>query len=235
MTEYDAVIVGGGVAGLSAAVFTARAGLETLVVNCERSILARNALLENYPGFPVGIDPRRFLDMLRDQARHAGCTFDQARVDEVATTGAGFETHMEGRSVASRYVIAASWDDAGYLADLPVEVEEGFIEAGPTGETSVEGLYAAGRLAGGYHQAIVAAGHGAQVALTLLREDDPEFYNDWTTPEGYFTNRGYEVPTGCEEITAAERKRREEEGREVLREHLERTYREDPDAHPENE
>lgn len=235
MTEYDAVIVGGGVAGLSAGVFTARAGLETLVVDCGRSILARNALLENYPGFPVGIDPRRFLDMLRDQARHAGCTFDRAEVTGISTTRAGFEVHMDSRSVASRYVIAASWADTDYLAGLDVEVDERFVESGPAGRTDIEGLYAAGRLAGGYHQAIVAAGHGAQVALTLLRDDDPEFYNDWTTPEGYFTNRGYEVPTGCEEITAAERERRERRANETLREHLERTYTEGPESHPENE
>ncbi|MCH7660101.1 MAG: FAD-dependent oxidoreductase, partial [Euryarchaeota archaeon] len=70
MTEYDVVIVGGGVAGLSAGIFTARAGLETLIVDQGRSILARNALLENYPGFPIGINPRRFLDMVEAQARH---------------------------------------------------------------------------------------------------------------------------------------------------------------------
>lgn len=235
MTEYDVVIVGGGVAGLSAGIFTARAGLETLIVNRGRSILARNALLENYPGFPIGINPRRFLDMVETQARHAGCTFDGAEVSDLSMTGAGFEVHMNARSVAARYVIAASWGDTGYLADLDIESDEGFIESTATGRTSLDGLYAAGRLAGQYHQAIIAAGHGAQVALTLLRDDDPDFYNDWTAPEGYFTNRGYAVPTGCKEITDEERRRREERSIETLREHLGRSYEEGPDTHPENE
>lgn len=235
MTEYDVVIVGGGVAGLSAGIFTARAGLETLIVDQGRSILARNALLENYPGFPIGINPRRFLDMVEAQARHAGCAFDRAEVSDLSTTRAGFEVHMDARSVAARYVVAASWADTGYLSGLDVEVDEGFIDSSATGRTSLDGLYAAGRLAGQYHQAIIAAGHGAQVALTLLRDDDPDFYNDWTTPEGYFTNRGYTVPTGCEEITDEERQRREKRALETLREHLDRSYREGPDSHPENE
>jgi len=44
---YDVLIVGGGVAGLSAATFTARTGLETLVIDTDESILRRNAHLEN--------------------------------------------------------------------------------------------------------------------------------------------------------------------------------------------
>lgn len=235
MTTHDVAIVGAGVAGLSAGIFTARAGLDTVIVSRDRSILARNALLENYPGFPIGIDPRRFLEMLQDQARHAGCTFDQGGVEEISTTRDDFEVHMEGWSLATRYVIAASWDDTAYLDGLGVDVEEGFIDAAATGETAVEGLYAAGRLAGQYHQAIVSAGHGAQVALTLIREDDPEFYNDWTVPEGYFTNRGHEVPRGCEEITEAERHRRELRAAGTIREHLDRAYPDGPDPHPESE
>ena len=48
----DVLIVGGGVAGLSAGIFTGRAGLDTLVVSEGESILERNAHLENYPGSP---------------------------------------------------------------------------------------------------------------------------------------------------------------------------------------
>lgn len=236
MAQYDVVIVGGGVAGLSAGIFTVRAGFETLIVNCDRSILARNALLENYPGFPIGINPRRFLDMLTSHARHAGCEFDQAVVTDLTETAAGFEVHMETRSVATRYAIAASWDDLGYLDGLGIDPEpDQFIETSPAGRTAVDGLYAAGRLAGQYHQAIVAAGHGAQVAITLIKDDDPDFYADWTVPEGYFTNRGFEVPRGCEEIDDAERNRREERAAATIREHLDRPYEEGPTAHPDEE
>jgi thioredoxin reductase len=51
-TPSEVVVVGGGVAGLSAAVFTARHGLDTLVVDAGESILRRNAHLENFPRLP---------------------------------------------------------------------------------------------------------------------------------------------------------------------------------------
>ncbi|MFT4923653.1 MAG: thioredoxin reductase (NADPH), partial [Haloarculaceae archaeon] len=49
----DVCIVGAGPAGLTAGIFTARAGLDTLVVNTDAPILERNAHLENVPGFPA--------------------------------------------------------------------------------------------------------------------------------------------------------------------------------------
>jgi len=64
----DVVVVGGGVAGLSTAVFTARQGLDTLVIDDGGSLLRRNAHLENFPGFPLGVDARRLLDLLAEQA-----------------------------------------------------------------------------------------------------------------------------------------------------------------------
>lgn len=47
-------VVGGGVAG----VFTARHGLETTIYDAGDSLLRRNAHLENFPGFPLGINAR---------------------------------------------------------------------------------------------------------------------------------------------------------------------------------
>jgi Thioredoxin reductase len=56
----DVCIVGAGPAGLTAGLFTARAGLDTLVVNAGEPILRRNAHLENVPGFPAGVNSRLF-------------------------------------------------------------------------------------------------------------------------------------------------------------------------------
>ncbi len=53
----DVCIVGGGVSGLAASIYTARAGLDTLIVDGGESILARNASLENYPGFRTASTP----------------------------------------------------------------------------------------------------------------------------------------------------------------------------------
>jgi len=81
----DVVVVGGGVAGLSTAVFTARQGLDALVVDPGESILRRNAHLENFPGFQLGVDPRRLLDLLAEQA--AGADRLDGRVTSVSAAG----------------------------------------------------------------------------------------------------------------------------------------------------
>ena len=57
-TKYDVAIVGGGPAGCSAGVFCSRAGLDTVVVSNGRSTLQKCAFVENYLGFPAGIEPQ---------------------------------------------------------------------------------------------------------------------------------------------------------------------------------
>ncbi|WP_227376447.1 NAD(P)/FAD-dependent oxidoreductase [Haladaptatus halobius] len=241
MTRYDVLIVGGGVAGLSAGIFTARADLDTLVVNDGVSILHRNAILENFPGFPAGIDSRLYCLMLEEQAERAGCARLDARVSDVSRADEngesdGFAVDTDEETVEADRVVAASWSDSAYLDGLGLDFEQSgskqFVSVDDAGRTAVEGLYAAGRLAEQYHQAIVSAGHGSQVGLTVVEDADPEFYHDWVTPEGYFTNRDREVPVGCEEISEEERQRRARRAHDRLRTYLEEWEDERPVPHP---
>jgi thioredoxin reductase (NADPH) len=242
MTDYDVLIIGGGVAGLSAATFTARADLDTLVVNDGVSILYRNAILENFPGFPAGIDSRLFSLMLQEQAERAGCARLDAKVTDVARANhaddGGFtvETNGDGETISSERVVMTSWSDASYVDGLDLELEESgskrYVPVDDDGRTDVDGLYAAGRIAEQYHQAIVAAGHGSQVGITVVHDADPDFYHDWVVPEGYFTNRDREVPEGCEEISEDERQRRARKAHDRLRDYLEEWEDERPVPHP---
>lgn len=267
-TVHDVLIVGGGVAGLSAAIFTARAGLETVVATAGESILNRNAHIENFSGFPAGINPRLLLEMQRSQATRNGAELRRARVvslDRVTASeeddapdhdarfvatiqpeGRASESGVEGntasevdgdrRTIAADHVIAASWSDAAYLepagADLRDAGSKTYVQDDGHGRTSIDGLYAAGRLAERYHQAIVAAGDGARTAITLIHDADVPFYHDWVTPEGYFTDRGREVPPGCEEISEAERSAREHESVAVMREYFGEPHHEPQRTHP---
>ncbi|WP_323368564.1 NAD(P)/FAD-dependent oxidoreductase [Natrarchaeobaculum sulfurireducens] len=238
----DICIVGGGVAGLAASMFTERAGLDTLVVDGGESILARNASLENYPGFPDGVDARRYLRLARKQARNAGVTFELGRVTSVepideSDLEQGFVLETDGGDpLSARRVIAASWPNSEYLVPLDVgRIQRGskyHVDVDDAGRTAVDGVYAAGRIAGEPHQTIVAAGHGAKVALAVIHDSDANFYHDWVAPEGYFTARDRNIPPGCEEIDDAERRRRDEQARETILEAFAEPLDEQPTMHP---
>ncbi|WP_424018349.1 FAD-dependent oxidoreductase [Halorientalis pallida] len=186
----ETVIVGGGPAGASAAVFCARAGLDTLVFDRGRSSLKRCAHLENYLGFPGGIDVATFYELARAQMREFGAELVSDLVESVTRTDTGFRVEtQQGRVVETDRLVAAAKYDADYLRPLGTqdamftthehdgESEAYFDREYPDddGRTPIEGLYVAGPLAGVADQAIVAAGHGATVARTLIadaRRDD---------------------------------------------------------------
>lgn len=81
--RYDVAIVGGGPAGCAAGVLAARYGLETVVFDRGNSSLARCAFLENYLGFPGGIDVQTFIELIQAHAEEAGCTLVRELVSAV--------------------------------------------------------------------------------------------------------------------------------------------------------
>ena len=243
--QHELLIIGGGVAGLTAATFTARAGIETMVINDGETVLRRNAHLENIPGFPAGVNPRRFADMLRAQATRNGAEYQTGTVTELTAdadeeftatitggqassdTDANSETDDGSeptRELTADRVLAASFPDADYLDGFNIETRDAdskqYAEAGELGRTGVEGLYVAGRLAERYHQAVIAAGDGAEAAITLIHDAEIPFYNDWVAPEGYWTDRGREVPPGCEEIDPTEQRARQEAAMAAMQEYF---------------
>jgi thioredoxin reductase len=229
-------VIGAGPAGLTAGIYTARAGLDTTIQHDDSSILNRNAHLENVPGFPAGVSARRFLDLTRQQARRNDCTLREGAVTAVRQSGEEFTVETAEQSRESEYVICASWADTEYLDGLDVDTfsrgSKEYFDVDRDGASSVDGLYAAGRIAGEPHQAVVAAGHGAKVGLAVIEDSGVPFYHDWVAPEGYFTDRGRPVPPGCEEIDDEERKRRERETLEQMQDTFETRYPDPPRQHP---
>ena len=236
-SDCDVLIVGGGPAGLSAGIFTARAGLDTLLVTDGDPILRRNAHLENYPGFPAGVNSHRLLELMGEQADRAGCERREGRVVDLQQSDDGFVAETDdGRQVTAGNVVAATKNTVDFLTGIDgVEIlDRGkeFVDTDDRGRTGVAGLYAAGRLAAQPHQAIIVAGHGATVGVTLIEDSDVDFYHDWVTPEGYFTDRGRELPPGGGEIDKAERESREVESVATMQERFAEPHPEEPQQHP---
>jgi len=199
--EHDVVVVGGGAAGLSAAVFTARYGLETTVFDGGKSAIKQCAHIENYLGFPGGIKPERLLELGRTQAEHEGATVVEERVIEVRRHEEGFAVETtDTRTVAGRVVVAAAYD-----GEILEEFEDELPDSDPfapteDGRTAVDGLYVAGWMSDEtVHQVGVSAGHGARVGLALARDDMSERYwgavgeryVDWVVHEGRYGGEGW--------------------------------------------
>jgi thioredoxin reductase (NADPH) len=81
----NVVIIGTGCAGLTAAIYTARANLNPLVIEgpLPGGQLTTTSEVENFPGFPEGVDGFHLMDNLRKQAVKFGTRFEQALVDAV--------------------------------------------------------------------------------------------------------------------------------------------------------
>jgi hypothetical protein len=183
--DVDLVIVGGGPAGCAVGVCTARYGLDTVIFDRGNSSLRRCAFLENYLGFPAGIDIETFYELIHDHVVEAGCDLVSDMVESVTRTDGGFRVRtQDGQSVLTRRVVAATTYDGEYLRGLDSdekmfdihehhgEVHEEFDReyTDADGRTPVEGLYVAGALAGHGEQVIIAAGHGMTVGRELLAD-----------------------------------------------------------------
>ena len=109
-TVENVVIIGTGCAGLTAAIYTARANLNPLVL--EGSLpggqLTTTSEVENFPGFPDGIDGFMLMDNLRKQATKFVTRFEQAMVTAVNFTSMPRKLVCGDRTILSKAVIIAT-------------------------------------------------------------------------------------------------------------------------------
>src|SRR5579859_1931316 len=83
---YDVAIVGGGPAGASAATFTARAGLQTVLIDADAG-MTRRAMVNNHLGFPTGVTGPDLVDNGKAQAANAGAEVVHGKVVELRPDG----------------------------------------------------------------------------------------------------------------------------------------------------
>ena len=161
---YDLVIVGGGPAGLSAAIYAARAQLSALVLEKDyggRGVIAVSERVDNYPGLP-GIAGFDLADSFRRQAKALGASFRMAEVTCITRTPDGFPIACkDGKMLEARAVIYAA--GAGYRRlDIPGAALVGVSYCAPC-----DGAFFAGRevaVVGGGDTALEDALYMARIA-----------------------------------------------------------------------
>jgi thioredoxin reductase (NADPH) len=122
---HDAIILGGGPAGLTAGIYLMRAGIETLLI--ERGILGGTPMkydrVENYPGFPDGVACSELMGRMAGQAKRVGLvTKEFAEVEEVSLRGDRFAVRAGGEDFECEGIVVATGTEAMKLG-IPGEKE----------------------------------------------------------------------------------------------------------------
>ncbi len=131
---YDLIIVGGGPAGLTAAIYAAREGMDTLVI--ERGGIGGQAgateRIDNYPGFPQGVSGADLADRMREQAERFGVELLIAQtVSRINAGAAGNGVHTVATESGPEYRAPAALLAPGTrYRRLNVPGEDDFIGAG---------------------------------------------------------------------------------------------------------
>ena len=106
----DVIILGTGCAGLTAAIYTGRAQLNPLVLEGTQpgGQLTTTSEVENFPGFPEGIDGFTMMDNLRKQAARFGARYEHAKVERVELIEGGKRLVCGDKSYEAKVVIIAT-------------------------------------------------------------------------------------------------------------------------------
>ena len=105
---YEAVVVGAGPAGLTAAAYLGRFRRRALVLDGGRSRASWIPESHNTPGFPGGVGGADLLARLREQAERYGARIVKDRADALVTSPEGFEFALEGGRVRARFALLAT-------------------------------------------------------------------------------------------------------------------------------
>jgi thioredoxin reductase (NADPH) len=158
------VIIGSGCAGLTAALYTARANLKPLVIQGHEpgGQLSLTTLVENFPGWPEGIQGPELIENMRKQAERFGTEYLTADVTGADLKTSPFVLHTSKGDIKTETLIIASGASARWLG-LPNE--QSLIGHGVSSCASCDGFFFSGK-----EIAVIGGGDSAmEEALFLTR------------------------------------------------------------------
>ena len=160
----DLVILGSGCAGLTAAIYAGRANLNPLVLEGHEpgGQLSITTLVENFPGWPEGVQGPELIENMKKQAGRFGAELSMAHLSSADLTKSPFELQIGKDTVHTRSLIIASGASARWL-NLPSE--QALIGYGVSSCATCDGFFASGK-----EIAVIGGGDSAmEEALFLTR------------------------------------------------------------------
>src|SRR5579883_2090856 len=172
----NVVIVGSGCAGNTAAIYTARANLSPLVVSGHEAggQLSLTTLVENFPGFPEGVNGPDLVAAIKKQAENFGAEYMHGAVIEADLSKRPFRVNVEGEWIETRTLIIASGASARWLG---LDSEQKLIGHGVSSCATCDGFFYRGKkimVIGGGDSAMEEANFltrfGSEVTLVHRRD-----------------------------------------------------------------
>ena len=122
---WDVAIVGSGPAAFTAAIYTTRGAASTLIIGGEKwgGQLMLTTAVDNFPGFPEGIQGPDLMEAMRKQAERFGAEFVQSNVESVDLSKTPFEITSAGTKYPAKTIIIATgaatvWLDSPGISKL---------------------------------------------------------------------------------------------------------------------
>ncbi len=162
-SEFDIVIIGGGVAGLSAALFAARFGHSTMVIErfAPGGHLVNVESIEDFPGFPNGVPGYELGPLMQEQAAKYGAEFQMAEVESIEAVESYWQVNTAEGICRAKAVIVAT---GSHPKDLGVPRESALRGQGVSNCASCDGPLFTDQVVG-----VVGGGsYALQEALTLV-------------------------------------------------------------------
>jgi len=160
----DTVILGSGCSGPTAAIYTARAGLNPLVLEGHEpgGQLSITSLVENFPGWPDGIQGPELIENMKKQATRFGATFQLAHLNAVDLKTHPYKLNTTAGEIHTRTLIIASGASARWLG---IPGEQALIGHGVSSCATCDGFFFRGKPI-----AVIGGGDSAmEEALFLTR------------------------------------------------------------------